>query len=566
MDLYRGLAEGLIPTTEALVESADTCTLCGSCDKQCHFATGMRPLKVMAALKDYVHEHLAAGRPVLKPPADGVLESLREITGAQWASNDPAVLMTYSDDPSPLTVPRMPRYVVLPGSRDEVSAVVALADKLNIPFAVRGNGGSVLGFVFSDGIVLDMNRMRKLEIDADNWCARVGPGVTAFELQQEAIRHGFRVLTAEPEATVCGNIVCTGIFSTWSNVYGTAADGFIDMEFVDRKGKPFRLSSKDAPNAFAFENRMTPSPGVCTEAVVKLHPVTADEEALLVPFADFEAATKFAREISQRRLALALAVLGRHYMANFISPSAELADRLKRFLPDVLGMPYAVFAIADTFGRDAVRKLAPSVIDGRMIRTMMLSLPKLVEREFEQMARDYEGDSAPWEILSRPEMQVLLQPSPDTIAGAVDEDLRDFYRELYSRPEMTDFVWLNTFRIVSARMGRDRHGVAIILYVPLDKVEVSNRIKNELDRIGEAHKLEHEYGFLTPLDLGKRAVFEYDYYFEQTSAEEKERVRQALAEIMPWLARFSTENPGIANMMNIFSQGCSRKESFLYRT
>jgi len=61
-------------------------------------------------------------------------------------------------------------------------------------------------------------------------------------------------------------------------------------------------------------------------------------------------------------------------------------------------------------------------------------------------------------------------------------------------------------------------------------------------------------------------VFEYDYYFEQTSAEEKERVRQALAEIMPWLARFSTENPGIANMMNIFSQGCSRKESFLYRT
>src|SRR5512141_3440711 len=53
MDLYRGLAEGLIPVTEALVESADTCTLCGICDKQCHFVTGMRPVKVMAALKDY---------------------------------------------------------------------------------------------------------------------------------------------------------------------------------------------------------------------------------------------------------------------------------------------------------------------------------------------------------------------------------------------------------------------------------------------------------------------------------------------------------------------------------
>jgi FAD/FMN-containing dehydrogenase len=88
-----------------------------------------------------------------------------------------------------------------------------------------------------------MNRMRKIDFDVDNWCVAVGPGVTSFELQKEAYKRGFRVNTAEPAATVCGNIVCTGTFSTWSNVYGTAADGFIDMEFVDQ-GKVFASTTR----------------------------------------------------------------------------------------------------------------------------------------------------------------------------------------------------------------------------------------------------------------------------------------------------------------------------------
>ena len=42
MDLYHAFANGLIPLTGAL-DSAGTCTLCGICDKQCHFVSGLRP-------------------------------------------------------------------------------------------------------------------------------------------------------------------------------------------------------------------------------------------------------------------------------------------------------------------------------------------------------------------------------------------------------------------------------------------------------------------------------------------------------------------------------------------
>ena len=570
MDLYRALAEGLVPMTEALVEAADTCTLCGICDKQCHFITGLRPVKVMEALKDHVGEHLAAKKPVHKPEEDDTLKRLRRIVGGEWASNDPAILFTYADDPFPLAGIQMPRYVVLPGSRDEVAAVVALADELKIPFAIRGNGGSVFGFVFTDGIVLDMNRMRKIDFDVDNWCVAVGPGVTSFELQKEAYKRGFRVNTAEPAATVCGNIVCTGTFSTWSNVYGTAADGFIDMEFVDRKGKVFRLNDKNAPNVFAFEHAMIPSPGVCTEAVVKLQPVTADEEGLLVPFTDFDAAVAFARDLARRRVALALAVVGGHYISTFMSPSPELSVKIKGVLPDVLGIKYLVFAIADAHGREAIRKIAGRpVIDSALFRTLMLGLPRLADVELAGIARAYEGDTPPYEILCRPEMrsvlEAILQPSPETIAGSVDEDLREFYARLYARPEMTDMVWLNMFRIVSARMSRAKHMFAFLVYVPLDRIEVINDIIAGFARIADARHIEHDYGFLTPMDFGKRAILEYDYYLDHTDPAEKKKIADAMAEVGPWLDGLAARTKGVTFLMYVFSQGCSRKENFLYR-
>ena len=246
MDLYAALAARLVPVTDELVRIAETCTLCGVCDLQCHFVTGLRPLRVMKALKDRVEDYLKSGGSPVAVAADEPLRRLRAIVGAEWATNDPAILVTYANDPFPLADMRMPRYVALPGSREEVAAVVRLAGDLGLSYAVRGNGGSVFGFVFSDGIVLDMQRMRTIAIDKDNWSAAVGPGVTSFELQQEAFRNGFRVNAAEPAATVCGNIVCTGMFSTWSHAYGLAAEGFIDMEFVDARGNKFHLNDKKA--------------------------------------------------------------------------------------------------------------------------------------------------------------------------------------------------------------------------------------------------------------------------------------------------------------------------------
>jgi hypothetical protein len=66
------------------------------------------------------------------------------------------------------------------------------------------------------------------------------------------------------------------------------------------------------------------------------------------------------------------------------------------------------------------------------------------------------------------------------------------------------------------------------------------------------------------MDLGKRAILEYDYYIDQTSRSDAEKIGKAMAELGPMLEKLSAETKGVKTMQYILSQGCSRKEHFLY--
>ena len=569
MDIFAALAENRIPVTERLVDIAETCTLCGICDTQCYFVTELRPLEVMRALKESVEIHLAQGKPIEKPQSDQVLTELQGIVGEEWASGDPAILVSYAHDPGPFTGIQLPRYVALPGSSDEVSRTVKFCMNHAISYAVRGNGSSVMGFVFAEeGLVMDLRRMRDIRIDTVNWKASVGPGVAAFELQTKAAQENLRANVAEPAALVCANIMCSGIFSTYSNAYGTAADNYVNAEFVGPDGHIFDLQQREAPNLYGFEPVERPVPGICTRVDVRLHPKTGDEEGLLVPFADFEKAAALARELSQRRIGVALAVLGLEYVATFVSPTAELARKVKAAFREDLGIEYGVLMIGDRYARKSVMDMADVYLDQELLRSLILGLPGMVEEDWLSLVRGGEGAARPYETLLRKEMLPLLQtslkPSPGAFAAAVPEDLHDFYQDLYGRPEMTDLVWLNDFRIISSRMGREKHVVAFIVYVPLDRIEVIEDLNAAFRRIAEERDLKNDFGFFTPLDMGKRAVLEYDYYMDQTDPEEIQRMQEAVMAAGDMIEGFSREVTGVRWIKYVFNQGFARKESFLY--
>jgi hypothetical protein len=526
----------------------------------------------MAALKETVEDFLCAGREMVRHRKDPFVEDLRAIVGNEWVSNDPAIQVTYANDPFPLSGLRLPRAVALPASTEEIIEIIRRANREDIPFAVRGNGSSVYGQVFSEGLVLDMSRMRETSFDTANWSATIGPGVTSFELQSEAAKHGFRVNVAEPAATVIGNILCTGLFSTWSAAYGMGADHVLDMEFIDPNGKRLRLSDPDGPGTkrMAYRHGVQTGDGVCTRASVRLHPILEDEEGMIVPFEGFEDALRFTHDLAKRRIGFALAILGPHYLATFLSPDLELSQKVKRILPDDLGIQYGVFVVADTYGRKAVHQMTDHVvIDQRLFRTMALGLPRLAEGEALALIRSAEGRQRPIEMLSDPELQpfleVVLDPSPETLVSAVEEDLRGPYLDLYRQPRFTDLVWINSFRIVSSRMGRHKHIIAFVLFLPLDADLVST-VCRRFATVAEDIGIDHDYGFLTPIDMGKRAVLEYDYYMDHTDPLEKKKIGQAMEELDPWLdGMCAGPKSDMTWLKTVFKQGSARKEAWFYR-
>lgn len=568
MDLYQALAEGQVPVTPALVDIVRSCTLCGICDKQCHFVTGLRPLKVMEALKEHVEGYLQSGAAIVTQPGNEVLRQLQSITGDQWATNDRAMLLTYANDPFPLKEMQMPGWVVLPGDRDQVAGVVKLARRLDIPYAIRGNGASAYGYVFTDGIVIDLNRMKRIDVDEERSLAVVEPGVTSFELQSEVYRRGYRVSTAEPAATVCGNIVCSGIFSTWAASYGVMADNFVNMEFVGRDGEVFDLNQTTAPNLFAYREECLQPPGICTKADIRLYPTTPDEQGLLVPFETFGEALSFARNLGVRRIGLAVALIGEHYLSAFISPSRELAELVRAVLTDTLGLKYAVAVIGDAHAVAAIRTMTGNIIDSRLFRSLMLGLPNLVGGEWSNVMGGLDADHPPYEILCRedlyPLVEMVLDPSPAAIASTVDEDLQPFYRQLYARSEMTDLVWLTMFRILSSRMARNKHYFVFVLYVPIDNVALVENIIRGFEAVGEKHRASHEYGFMTPIDFGKRAILEYDYYVDHTDPVDRQRIAAVLADVDAWLGEVCRAQRAVKTFKFVLNQGMMKKDVFLY--
>ncbi|HVP90476.1 MAG TPA: FAD-binding oxidoreductase, partial [Terriglobales bacterium] len=557
MDLYAALSEHRIPITEKCVEVAESCDLCGKCDHQCYFVTELRPTRVMEALKDLVAGHVKKGGAVEKPPTDPALQDIRGIVGEEWATNDRAVAVTYSHDPGPFTVPKMPAYVVLPGTRDEAAALLRLLNSRSIPWVVRGNGSQNAGLVFSEGAVIDLNRMKGIAFDEKNWAVKVGAGVSAFDLQSEAARRGFRVNVAEPAALVCSNMICSGIFSTFLTAYGTAAENCVDAEFVARDGSFFSLGAKDAPNLFAFKQADQESPGICTSVTMKLHPVTGDEAGVLVPFDSLDKALAFSKECAVRRIGLAIGILGGGYISSFLAPTMKLAGEVRDVFEGKLGIAYLVLVIGDRHAIQGVQAMGLPFFDQRLFRALSLGLPSLRSSGWPEILGGMEADE-PFSYLRVKGFadiaETALAPSAALLAQSVEPELRPFFEEVYGRPEMTDLVWLNMFRILSSRMGREKQFAVNIVFLPLEQhliAEITAGFKGIADRQGLTNGL----GFITPIDSGKRCILEYDYFFDQTDPDEIAKARQAAMEAGGLIMESAARTGTIRWIRHVVNQG-----------
>jgi glycolate oxidase len=164
--------------------------------------------------------------------SDEAYKELEGAVGLENVSREPAVLDSYAwqpflnEDPE-LWVSR-PAAVVLPGSTEEVRAVVKICNSYGLKFKALCTGWGVHAGPTRDGVVqIDLRRMNRiLEIDERNMYAVVEPYVSGAQLQAEAMKLGLNthLIGAGP--------VCSPLASATS-MHGVGHDG-IFMSYSPR--------------------------------------------------------------------------------------------------------------------------------------------------------------------------------------------------------------------------------------------------------------------------------------------------------------------------------------------
>jgi len=133
---------------------------------------------------------------------------------------------------------QMPLVCVLPADRQQVSEVLKYAAAEGIPIVPRGAGTSLSGGALprEDGILIGMGRMKRiLEIDYENGCVVVEPGVTNLNITKAVEAQGFYYApdpSSQIACTIGGNVAensgglhCLKYGLTTNNLLGVTLGG-----------------------------------------------------------------------------------------------------------------------------------------------------------------------------------------------------------------------------------------------------------------------------------------------------------------------------------------------------
>jgi glycolate oxidase len=240
----------------------------------------------------------------LLQPDHSVLARQKEIAAAlgkivpDGTIADEATLTAFDGDA--LTAYRQrPMVCVLPKTAEQVAAVMAYAYKENIRVVPRGAGTSLSGgaLPLADGILLGLSRMNRiLELDYENRCAVVQPGVTNASVTRAVEKAGFYYApdpSSQIACTIGGNVAenSGGIHCL---KYGLTTQNLMGVELVLVNGERLRLGGKHAGDSGLDLLSVVAGSegllGVVTEATLRILPRAPASRTLLIAFDNVRAA------------------------------------------------------------------------------------------------------------------------------------------------------------------------------------------------------------------------------------------------------------------------------------
>ena len=228
-----------------------------------------------------------------------IKQELINVVGDNYCFTEKSRLEDYChDETEDLNFP--PEVVVKPANTNEVSAIMKLASKYNIPVTPCGARTGLSGgaLCVHGGVSLSMERFNRImKIDEDNLQIVVQSGVITQELQEAVQEKGLYYAPDPASRGTCfiGGNIAENSGGPRALKYGVTKDFVLNLEVVLPNGEVIETGANTLKNSTGYNltQLMVGSEGtlgIVTQATLKLIPYPKFNMLMLVPFSSAEKA------------------------------------------------------------------------------------------------------------------------------------------------------------------------------------------------------------------------------------------------------------------------------------
>jgi glycolate oxidase len=243
-----------------------------------------------------------------------LVSKLEDIVGKEWVITERELMQDYLiDETGPAVCPKPAADVVLvkPGSAQEISDILKLANEEIVPVFPRGGGTGLVGGCIptESGIVLSLERMdRIIEVDKENLMIVVEAGVTLRKLIEAADKADL-LFPPHPgdETAQVGGLVACNAGGARAVRYGVIREYVKGIEVVLPTGEILNMGGKLLKNVTGYDlmHLLIGSEGtlgVVTKVALRLYPKFKETATLVIPYEDRHDAIRTVPRILQEGL------------------------------------------------------------------------------------------------------------------------------------------------------------------------------------------------------------------------------------------------------------------------
>ncbi|MFV2007972.1 MAG: FAD-binding oxidoreductase, partial [Longimicrobiales bacterium] len=170
---------------------------------------------------------------------------------------------------------RRPGLIVRCSDAEDVARAVDFARSESLLTAVRGGSHSGAGHGTVDGgMVIDLSRMKGLEVDPERGVARAEPGVRSIEMDAATQQHGLATVMAACPAVGIGGYTLGGGYGILGGKFGFSCDNLLSADVVLADGTTVVADEETNPDLFWAIRGGGGNFGIVTSFRYRVHPVS----------------------------------------------------------------------------------------------------------------------------------------------------------------------------------------------------------------------------------------------------------------------------------------------------